>query len=105
MKGGAGDDTGPPTSSLLSSESSLRDGTAMDRRETRGTSGRERGGEEGAEGPARLPGRGEVPSKRRRVVPAPTKLLREFTNSRDGATSGARKSGRASERASEFFAT
>lgn len=31
---------------------------------------RERTGREG-EGPARLPGRGEVPSKRRRVIPAP----------------------------------
>lgn len=62
-------------------------------------------GEGGTEGPARPSGRGEVPSKRRRVVPAPTKLLREFTNSGDEATSRAWKSGRASERASEFFAT
>lgn len=89
QEGEAGDDTGPPTSSLLSFESSLRDGTAMDRREARGA--------KGGEGPARPPGRGEVPSKRRRVVPAPTKLLREFTNSRDGATSGAWESRRVSE--------
>lgn len=58
-------------------------------------------GEGGTEGPARPPRRGEVPSKRRRVVPVPTKLLREFTNSGDEATSRAWKSGRASERASE----